>query len=85
MAGSLWFMAWLKTGLIAPVMRYGARLRFPWLFAVTAVLFIFDLLIPDMVPFVDEILLGFGALLLGSVRNRNKPKLPVSEQEGDSI
>jgi hypothetical protein len=66
-------------------MSYGARLRFPGLFAVTAVLFIFDLLIPDMVPFVDEILLGFGALLLGSVRNRKKPKLPVSEREGDSI
>ncbi len=74
-------MGWLKTGFMAPLMRYGARLRFPWLFAVTVVLFIFDLLVPDMVPFVDEILLGFGALLLGSLRNRKKADTASPEQE----
>jgi hypothetical protein len=55
------------------VARFAAGLRFPTLFAVTAALFLFDLFVPDLVPFVDEILLALGTLLLGSLR-----KKPVS-------
>jgi hypothetical protein len=43
-----------------------ARLRFPWLFGVTAVLFLVDLVVPDMIPFVDEIFLGLATALLAS-------------------
>ena len=45
--------------------RFAARLRFPQLFAFTVALFLLDLLIPDLIPFTDEILLGLAALLLG--------------------
>ena len=48
--------------------RFAAGLRFPTLFAITAALFVLDLLIPDVIPFVDEILLALGTLLLGSLR-----------------
>lgn len=34
------------------------RLRFPQLFAVAAVVFALDLVIPDLIPFVDEIFFG---------------------------
>ena len=34
------------------------------------VLFLFDLVVPDLVPFVDEILLGLGAALFGMWRER---------------
>ena len=38
-------------------------------------LFGVDLVIPDMIPFVDEILLGLGTVLLGSMRKpRAKPE-----------
>ncbi len=47
------------------------RLRFPQLFAVLAGLFLFDLLMPDFVPFIDELLLGLLTLLVGSIRSRN--------------
>ena len=41
-----------------------ARLRSPWLFGLMAVLFVIDLLIPDLLPFVDELLLALATLLL---------------------
>jgi hypothetical protein len=52
------------------LMRYASGLRFPKLLAVTAALFFLDLLFPDMVPFVDEILLGLISLLLASLKKR---------------
>ena len=62
--------------IIAPLIAYLVRLRFPALFGVTAVLFILDLLIPDFIPFIDEILLGLGAALLGNWKARKEPNPP---------
>ena len=56
--------------LIGPLLAYLATLRFPVLFALTAALFILDLVIPDAIPFADEILFGLGAALLGNWRKR---------------
>lgn len=41
-----------------------ARLRYPQLFVLAASLFLADLLIPDAIPFLDEILLGILTLLV---------------------
>jgi hypothetical protein len=62
--------------IIAPLIAYLAKLRFPALFAITAVLFILDFFIPDAIPFADEILLGLGAALLGSWKKRKEPNPP---------
>ena len=59
--------------LLGPLLAYAGRLRFPTLFLVTLVLFFVDLVVPDLVPFADEILLGLGALLLSAWK---KPQLP---------
>ena len=56
------------------VARFAAGLRFPVLFALTSTLFVFDLFVPDLVPFVDEILLALGTLLLGSLRKKTAPE-----------
>ena len=56
------------TGFIALVLRYFGNLRFPYLVAVTASLFVLDLLIPDFVPFADEILLGLVTLVLARMK-----------------
>jgi hypothetical protein len=61
------------------LMRYAAGLRFPRLLAVTAALFVLDLIIPDVVPFVDEILLGLISLLLASLKKRSS-KTSVAKQ-----
>jgi hypothetical protein len=63
------------------VTRFAAGLRFPTLFGLVAGLFLLDLAIPDLIPFADEILLGLGTLLLGSLRRRRRgaaqPSPPV--------
>jgi hypothetical protein len=53
------------------LMQFAAGLRFPKLLAVTAALFILDLIIPDMIPFADEILLGLLSMLLASLKKRD--------------
>ena len=50
-----------------------AGLRFPQLFLVTLALFLADLLIPDLIPFIDEILLGLASLLLASWKRKPGP------------
>ena len=58
-------------GLIRSLLgSFGAKLRFPQLFTIAASLFFVDLLIPDLIPFIDEILLGLLTLLLGSMQTR---------------
>ena len=52
------------------VTRFAAGLRFPTLFKIVAALFVLDLVVPDLVPFYDEILLALGTLLLGSIKSR---------------
>lgn len=60
----------MRNLLLAPILHFAARLRFPTLFAITLVLFVLNVLIPDPLPFIDEILLALGTLLLGSWRRR---------------
>jgi hypothetical protein len=55
------------------VTRFAAGLRYPTLFKLVGLLFVIDFFLPDLVPFVDEILLGLGTLLLGSLRTRKRP------------
>lgn len=55
------------------LLRFASGLRFPYLFAVAAALFLLDLLIPDLIPFADELLLGLVTLILASIRRRRTP------------
>ncbi len=48
--------------------RWFSRLRFPQLFTFTAILFLVDFLVPDMIPFLDEILLAAATLLLANMK-----------------
>lgn len=56
--------------VIAPLMRFLGRLSYPRLFLVAAALFLVDLVVPDLIPFIDEVLLGLGTLLLANWKNR---------------
>ncbi len=61
-------MSWMRRAATALLGRYGARLRFPHLLLLTAALFGFDLVLPDALPFLDEIFLGLMTLLFASWR-----------------
>jgi hypothetical protein len=67
-------MATPQRGIVPAVLaNFAARLRFPQLFAFTATLFVLDLLIPDLIPFMDELLLGLVTLLFGMWRKDKEP------------
>ena len=48
------------------------RLRYPWVFALLGALFLADLVVPDPIPFVDEVMLAILTFLLGTWRSRKK-------------
>ena len=60
--------------LLAPVLGWFGKLSYPRLFLVTAALFVADMLIPDIIPFADELLLGLGTLLLANWKKRKEPE-----------
>lgn len=61
-------MGWLRRISLALLGRYGARLRFPHLMLLTGACFALDLVLPDGLPFLDEILLGLMTLLFATWR-----------------
>ena len=54
--------------LLAPLLAFAGKLRFRTLFLVTAGLFVLDMITLDPIPFIDEILLGLGTLVLAAWR-----------------
>jgi hypothetical protein len=50
--------------------RWASGLRFPTLLALVGSLFLVDLILPDVIPFIDEVLLGLMTVLFASVRKR---------------
>jgi hypothetical protein len=71
----------MPSPLLAPLLRWVGKLSYPRLFVLTAILFVANIFILDPIPFVDELLLGLGTLLLANWKQRaNKP----ADIEGDS-
>lgn len=60
----------MASPLLLPLLNWARKLRYPTLFKITAILFAITLVLPDAVPFIDEILLGLGTLLLANWKDR---------------
>ncbi|MFC6839024.1 DUF6116 family protein [Xanthomonas theicola] len=56
--------------IMLPLLRWAGKLRYPTLFKVTAGLFLASMLLPDPIPFLDEIVFGLGTLLLANWKRR---------------
>ncbi len=65
--------------LVAPIIGFLSRLSFPRLFILAASLWALDMVIPDFIPFIDELLLGLGTLLLASFRKRKEPAVNAQD------
>lgn len=76
-----------RAGGVGVFTRWAARLRFPYLFALTSFLFLLNIFVPDVIPFADEVLMGLAALLLGNLRKtdgkRAEPS-PARQKDGAS-
>ncbi len=58
-------------------LNFAGELRFPKLLALTVAIFLADLVVPDLIPFVDEILLGLFAALLAMIRKKRRGTIDV--------
>ena len=58
------------------IIPYLESLRFPVLLLVTAVLFLVNVVVPDVVPFIDEVLLALIVALLSRLKRRKKDSPP---------
>jgi len=59
-----------KGGLVGLLLKYASGLRFPTLFLITLGIFVVDVIVPDVIPLADELLLGMITLLLGTWKKR---------------
>ncbi len=56
-------------------MLNGMDLRFPKLFVILATLTAADFLVPDFIPFADELILALLTIIVGLLRNRRTETL----------
>ena len=61
--------AFRRRGIIQRLLG-GMNLRFPGLFALLATVFVLDLVIPDFIPFVDEIILAILTMIFALWKDR---------------
>ena len=54
------------------IRRFASRMRFPQLFVLTFVLFVVDVIVPDALPFADEIILGLMSAMFALWRDGRK-------------
>ncbi|PPT97815.1 hypothetical protein XaraCFBP7407_05980 [Xanthomonas arboricola pv. arracaciae] len=54
-------------------LEWASTLRYPTLFKLAAALFLVDLVLPDPIPFLDELLFGLTTLLLANWKTRKAP------------
>jgi len=65
-----------RGGFVGGVTRWASRLRFPYLLLVTAVLFVFNVFVPDAIPMVDELIMGLATALLLGLKKKPEAENP---------
>lgn len=73
----------MRGGIAGIFVRWASRLRFPYLFLLTTVLFVANLFIPDVLPLADEVIMGLVAMLLASFRKKTGDE--VEKVPGENI
>lgn len=70
---------------IVPVLlSFANGLKFRQLFFIVAGLFVLDLLIPDMIPMIDEILLALLTIILANIK-KEKSGQPGNVIDGEVV
>jgi hypothetical protein len=71
-----------KRVAVGGILGWARKRRFPTLLLFTGGLFVVDLLVPDFIPFVDELLLGLGTLILARWKDRRQLPMPAPPPNG---
>ena len=56
----------MRNPLTSRALDWASKLRYPTLFKLAAALFLVDMVVPDPIPFLDELLFGLSTLLLAN-------------------
>ncbi len=71
-----------RVPIVSALLRFADGLRFRTLFLLMSGLFVVDLLLPDFLPFIDELLLGLMTLLLAAWKKQRRGERALeAEQE----
>ena len=71
--------------IIETFLKNANQLKFKNLFFLVISLFIIDLLVPDFIPFIDEIILGLLAIILANWKKERKQDDEGTLIEGEII
>lgn len=71
----------LQRPFLAPLLTFLARLRYRSLFLIAVALLGLNLIIPDAIPFIDEILLGIATIVLARLRKPEEAPPPGTEPQ----
>ena len=69
-------MSSTRSPLVSIIQRYLARLRYPYLFLILGGLFLVDLVTPDPIPLVDEMLLAVLTFIAATFTTRREEDHP---------
>ena len=58
---------------LAPFLNWARKLKHPTLFKLVGALFVINVFVPDVIPFIDEILLGLGTLVIANLKRKPEP------------
>jgi hypothetical protein len=61
-----------------------ARMKYPWVFMLLAAIFVVDTIVPDPIPFVDEIMLALLTFLVGTWRTRGRKPAEVVDVDSSA-
>lgn len=75
----------MRALIIPAITKFLGGLRFRNLFLITAALFAVNLVVPDVIPFADELLLGLATLVLARWKERKAPQAEASAAPRDVI
>jgi hypothetical protein len=68
--------------IISAILDFANNLKFRQLFLLVGSLFIIDLLLPDFIPLVDELLLGLLTLLLSAWKKERREERVIEHNNG---
>ena len=71
--------------LISMILSYADKLKYKNLFLMTLFLFIVDFIVPDMIPMIDEIILGLLAIILANWKKERAIETKGEIIEGEVI
>ena len=69
--------------LIAAFLSFANTLKFRKLFFIIISLFVINLLVPDFIPFIDEIILGLMAIILANLKKEREQEKQGNLIEGE--